>query len=260
MEHSPEDIAILLFTSGTTGDPKAAVLRHRHLASYVITTVDFMSAGEDEAALVSVPPYHVAGTSVVITGVYAGRRVVYLPNFTPEDWVATARDESVTQAMVVPTMLGRVLDLLEREGGTCPTSGTCRTAAAGCRSRCWSEPWSQLPHVDFVKAYGLTETSSTIAVLGPDDHRIALAGATPPCAAASAPSASRCRRSRSRSAIPTERRWRREKPARSGSEASRSPASTSAGPTSPSTAGSRRTTRGRSTPTATSTSRAGWTT
>ena len=66
------------------------MLRHRHLASYVITTVDFMSAGGDEAALVSVPPYHVAGTSAVITGVYAGRRVVYLPNFTPEDWVATA--------------------------------------------------------------------------------------------------------------------------------------------------------------------------
>src|SRR6188508_546587 len=50
----PDDIAILLFTSGTTGDPKAAVLRHRHLASYVISTVEFMGADEDEAALVSV--------------------------------------------------------------------------------------------------------------------------------------------------------------------------------------------------------------
>ena len=48
------DVAILLFTSGTTGEPKAAVLRHRHLTSYVISTVEFMSAEEDEAALVSV--------------------------------------------------------------------------------------------------------------------------------------------------------------------------------------------------------------
>src|SRR5918995_2701770 len=57
---SPDDIAILLFTSGTTGDPKAAVLRHRHLASYLITSLEFGSAGDDEATVVSVPPYHIA--------------------------------------------------------------------------------------------------------------------------------------------------------------------------------------------------------
>ena len=66
----PEDIAILLFTSGTTGEPKAAVLRHRHLTSYVISTADFMGAGEEEAALVSVPPYHIAGVAAVLTSTY----------------------------------------------------------------------------------------------------------------------------------------------------------------------------------------------
>src|SRR5581483_6891883 len=40
----PDDIAVLLYTSGTTGEPKAAVLRHRHLAAYVISTVEFMGA------------------------------------------------------------------------------------------------------------------------------------------------------------------------------------------------------------------------
>ncbi len=43
----PEEIAILLYTSGTTGAPKAAVLRHRHLVSYIIGSVEFMGAGED---------------------------------------------------------------------------------------------------------------------------------------------------------------------------------------------------------------------
>jgi acyl-CoA synthetase (AMP-forming)/AMP-acid ligase II len=57
------DIAVLLFASGATGEPKAAVLRHRHLTSYVISTVEFRHAEEDEAALVSVPPYHIAGMS-----------------------------------------------------------------------------------------------------------------------------------------------------------------------------------------------------
>src|SRR4029453_14879529 len=57
----PEEIAIWLFTSGTTGAPKAALLRHRHLVSYILGSVEYMSAGEDDAALVSVPPYHVGG-------------------------------------------------------------------------------------------------------------------------------------------------------------------------------------------------------
>src|SRR5579871_5760890 len=108
------DIAVLLFTSGTTGEPKVAVLRHRHVTSYVISTVEFMGAEEDEAALVSVPPYHIAGVAAALTGVYAGRRTAYLPVFTPEAWVETAAREAVTHAMVVPTMLGRILDVLEK--------------------------------------------------------------------------------------------------------------------------------------------------
>src|SRR5204863_3193905 len=94
------DIAVLLFTSGTTGEPKAAVLRHRHLASYVIGAVEFMNAEEDEAALVAVPPYHIAGVSAVLTNVFGGRRVVYLPTFTPELWVELAAKERITHAML----------------------------------------------------------------------------------------------------------------------------------------------------------------
>jgi acyl-CoA synthetase (AMP-forming)/AMP-acid ligase II len=175
----PDDIAILLFTSGTTGEPKAAVLRHRHLASYVISTVEFMGADEDEAALVSVPPYHVAGISAAVTGVYAGRRVCYLPNFTPEGWVALARDESTTQAMVVPTMLGRILDVVERDGERLPHLRHLSYGGGRMPVPVIERALTLLPHVDFVNAYGLTETSSTIAVLGPEDHRIALGSDDP---------------------------------------------------------------------------------
>ena len=93
---------MLLFTSGTTGEPKAAVLRHRHLTSYVLETVEFMGAEPDEAALVSVPPYHIAGIAAVLTSVWSGRRLVYLPQFTAESWVDLAAREAVTHAMVVP--------------------------------------------------------------------------------------------------------------------------------------------------------------
>jgi acyl-CoA synthetase (AMP-forming)/AMP-acid ligase II len=175
---APDDgdqIAVLLFTSGTTAEPKAAVLRHKHLVSYVIGSVEFMGAGDDECALVSVPAYHVAGISAVLTSVYGGRRVVYLETFDPEAWVRVARTEAVTHAMVVPTMLGRILEVLEVEGLTLPTLRHLSYGGGRMPVPVIERALQLLPHVDFVNAYGLTETSSTIAVLGPDDHRHASA-------------------------------------------------------------------------------------
>ena len=169
----PDEIAVLLYTSGTTGEPKAAVLRHKHLASYVISTVEFMGAADDHAALVSVPPYHVAGMATVLTSVYGGRRLVYLAQFDPQHWVDIARDEGITHALVVPTMLGRILDVLEARNEALP--GLVHLAYGGGRmpTPVLERALTLLPAVGFVNAYGLTETASTIATLGPEDHRAA---------------------------------------------------------------------------------------
>jgi acyl-CoA synthetase (AMP-forming)/AMP-acid ligase II len=169
------DVGVLLFTSGTTGEPKAAILRHRNLTSYVISTVEFLASGEDEAALVSVPAYHIAGISAVLTGVYSGRRTVHLPAFTPEAWVEAAAREKVTHAMVVPTMLGRILDVLESRGEKLPALKALSYGGGRMPQPVIERAMRLLPQVDFVNAYGLTETSSTISVLGPDDHREAMA-------------------------------------------------------------------------------------
>jgi fatty-acyl-CoA synthase len=172
-------IGVLLFTSGTTGEPKAAVLRHSHLSSYVLQTLDFASAGEDEAALVSVPPYHIAGISAVISSLFIGRRVVYLPAFTPEVWVGAASEHAITHAMVVPTMLGRVLDAMEATDTLLPSLRHLSYGGGRMPVEVVQRAMEMLPNTGFVNAYGLTETSSTIAVLGPDDHREALASDDP---------------------------------------------------------------------------------
>ncbi|RSN64346.1 class I adenylate-forming enzyme family protein [Actinomadura sp. WAC 06369] len=174
----PEAAAVLLYTSGTTAEPKGVVLRHRNLVSYVLESVEFGAAGPDEAALMSVPPYHIAAVSNVLTNLYAGRRCLALPSFTPEGWLDRVRAEGITNAMVVPTMLARIMDA---EGLDRSVPGLRALAYGGARMppRVIERALRAWPHVDFVNAYGLTETSSTVAVLGPGDHRAALDAADP---------------------------------------------------------------------------------
>ena len=171
-----EGPAVLLYTSGTTAAPKAAVLRHRHLTSYVIGTVEFAGAGADEAVLVSVPPYHVAGLANLLSNLYLGRRIVYLPQFDAAAWVAAVRRERITNAMVVPTMLARICDVLDADGDGLPSLRALSYGGARTPATVLQRVMTLLPDVDLTNAYGLTETSSTIAVLGPDDHRAARAG------------------------------------------------------------------------------------
>jgi len=173
------ETAILLFTSGTTGEPKAAVLRHTNLTSYVISTVEFMGAPDGDAALVSVPPYHIAGISAVLTNIYGGRRLVYLPAFSPESWIDLALAEQVTHAMVVPTMLDLILNMLEQRGERLPALRAISYGGGRMPLPTIERALKLLPQVDFVNAYGLTETSSTIAILGPDDHRAAFGSQEP---------------------------------------------------------------------------------
>lgn len=172
----PEEIAIVLYTSGTSGTPKAALLRHRHLTSYIIGTVEFAGAEEDQAALVTVPPYHIAGLANLLSNVYAGRRIVYLETFEAREWLDTIRRQGVTQAMVVPTMLARVVHLLDGAPADTPTLRTLSYGGARMPLPVLEAALEAFAGTGFVNAYGLTETSSTIALLGPEDHDAAFAG------------------------------------------------------------------------------------
>jgi acyl-CoA synthetase (AMP-forming)/AMP-acid ligase II len=168
----PDSAAVVIYTSGTTSAPKGVVLRHTNLVSYVLGTVEFASADETDAALMSVPPYHIAAVSNALTNLYAGRRVIVLDAFTPQDWVRTVREQEVTNAMVVPTMLARIMDEpgLDR---SVPSLKALAYGGAAMPRRIIERALAEWPHVAFVNAYGLTETSSTITVLGPDEHRAA---------------------------------------------------------------------------------------
>ena len=178
----PESVAIVLFTSGTTSTPKAVELSHSNLTSYITGTVEFGSADACDAALICVPPYHIAGVNAAMSNVYAGRKMVYLPHFDAKEWVRLAATERVTNATVVPTMLDRIVTALEQEPTELPALRYLAYGGSKVGLPLLRKALDLLPLVGFVNAYGLTETSSTIAVLTPDDHRAAHRASDPAAA------------------------------------------------------------------------------
>jgi acyl-CoA synthetase (AMP-forming)/AMP-acid ligase II len=115
-----------------------------------------------------------------LSNLFSGRRIIYLDRFDPELWLQTVRDEQVTQAMVIPTMLARVVTHLDgaRDAGA-PSLRSLSYGGARMPVPVLQRAVELFPATGFVNAYGLTETSSTVALLGPDDHRAALASDDP---------------------------------------------------------------------------------
>jgi len=115
----------------------------------------------------------------VLTNFYSGRRICYLPNFEAQAWLDLVRTERITNVMLVPTMLVRIVEVL---GGKPAEASHLRSLAYGgarMPGQVLEAALAAFPDTGFVNAYGLTETSSTIAVLGPDDHRAAFASDDP---------------------------------------------------------------------------------
>jgi acyl-CoA synthetase (AMP-forming)/AMP-acid ligase II len=177
LEPTTEAAAVIIYTSGSTAEPKGVLLHHHHLVNYVLGAVEFGGAGEDEAFLVSVPPYHIAAVANVITNLFAGRRFIVLEQFTGQQWIDLVRSDAITNALVVPTMLARIL---ATDGDkSVPTLRSLAYGGAAMPRMVVEEALATWPDVGFVNAYGLTETSSTISILGPDDHRAAIASTDP---------------------------------------------------------------------------------
>ena len=170
----PARPAVLLFTSGTSAVPKAATLTHDQLTAYIFNTVEFAAADEDEAVLVAAPPFHIAGVAALLSSTYAGRRVVALPHFSPEAWLTVARQEAVTHAFVVPTMLARIVAVMADDpDARVPSLRHLAYGGSRMPTPVLERALTLFPDTEFVNVYGLTETSSTVCLLGPEDHRAA---------------------------------------------------------------------------------------
>lgn len=171
------DIALILHTSGTTGRPKPVRLTHGAMTEALLRGVTPADGIPRGATLLSVPNNHVAGIVGMFVSVFSGRRLELLSPFTAAAWLRVVATTGVNHAFVVPTMLQRIL----REPGFDATdlSGLETVAYGGAPmpTPVLVEALRRFPPAcTFVGSYGQTETGGTVCVLGPDDHRAALAG------------------------------------------------------------------------------------
>ncbi len=169
----PNEAVLQLYTSGTTGNPKGAVLSNRNLFALRKNSADadlaYTKWDDDEAVLVAMPCAHIGGTGLGIMALAAGLPGIILAEFNPDGVFDAVEQHGVTRFFIVPAALQMLL----------------------MHPRCASVDYSRLKYIlygaapipldllrqcikmfgaEFIQAYGMTETTGTICMLPPEDH------------------------------------------------------------------------------------------
>lgn len=164
------DVTILMYTAGTTGRPKGVPLTHQSFVSYVLGNVEPADPDTKEVNLLSVPLYHIAGCQAMIAAIYGGRTIAMMRQFEVNEWIQIVQREKANRAMLVPTMLKRVIDHPDFDKFDLSSLKVITYGAASMPFEVIKKAIRVMPHARFINAFGQTETASTITALGPEDH------------------------------------------------------------------------------------------
>ncbi len=167
------DLAMILYTAGTTGRPKGVMLTHRGLTSHPLENVEPADPGFEQRALLCVPLYHVAGVQVMLSSVYGGRVLVVQGQFEAGEWLRLVEEERVGRSTVVPTMLKMILEHPDLSARDLSSLRLLTYGAAPMPAEVILSAIRALPGVRFINAFGQTETGATITALAPEDHVLA---------------------------------------------------------------------------------------
>ena len=170
-EPEEDDAAVLMYTGGTTGFPKGALLEQRAEVLNVYHVLGAIGIREERRFLFQSPMFHAALVAGVLGIPATGATSVTIPLFDPELVLRTVEEQRIDTTMVIPIMLS----MLERADGFSPERlKSLRQLVYGASpiSQDLIGRWlTMLPDTDFLQGYGMTEAASVLTFLGPEDHR-----------------------------------------------------------------------------------------
>ena len=165
-----DDILAVLYTSGTTGLPKGAMLPHHNLSSNARTVADMRTTDPNDVVIGVLPLYHIFGqTSVLNASIYLGQTIHLFRHFDPGETIRVIEEETSTVLFAVPTMYNRLLLETER-------TGVERSSLRYCVSGGASLPVEVLRRFEerfetrIYEGYGLTECSP-VCIENPFGHQ-----------------------------------------------------------------------------------------
>jgi acyl-CoA synthetase (AMP-forming)/AMP-acid ligase II len=167
-----EDTAILMYTAGTTGKPKGVMLSHNSFTVYVLDNVSPPDPEIAEKNILTVPLYHVAGIQAMMSAIYGARTLVMQRQFEAQSWMELVAKEKVNRAMMVPTMLKQLMDHQMFGKYDLSSLKVITYGAASMPISVMKRALEAFPGVNFINAFGQTETAATITMLTPEDHVI----------------------------------------------------------------------------------------
>jgi acyl-CoA synthetase (AMP-forming)/AMP-acid ligase II len=168
-----EDVALQLYTSGTTGNPKGAMLSHRAMLQPRIVQKqaddDWNRWGEGEVSLLAMPVFHIGGTGWGITGLYNGAKGVVAREFDPNTVLDFIEKDRISKMFMVPS----AMQIVVRQPRAREVDYTCLKFMMYGASPIPLDLLKECMEVfgcGFVQMYGMTETNGTIVALPPEDH------------------------------------------------------------------------------------------
>ena len=178
VEVSPDDVAVILYTSGTTGRAKGVMHTHRALLYQAADTNLVTEANRSDVMLATTPFFTAGGMVRTVSWLYLGQTMVIHQRFDPQAVIDEIERSRITFTTFIPTMLHRTLAILE--------DGPPRDMSSLRRISYGSAPVPpglarkamDLLGCDLQQRYGLTECGGQATILTPQDHRDIVAGRT----------------------------------------------------------------------------------
>ncbi|MGH3520115.1 MAG: long-chain-fatty-acid--CoA ligase [Haloechinothrix sp.] len=167
---TPDECFLQLYTSGTTGLPKGAMLTHRSMAAHTLAAAPAFGYTQGSVNLVALPLFHVGGTSWALLSMCSGGRTIIVGDVVPERLLDQIVAERVSHAFLVPAVYGMLLavpDVAMRDY----SSVRCLGYGGSPMPLPLLERCLQVFDVDFFQVYGMTEMSGVFSILPPADHR-----------------------------------------------------------------------------------------